>query len=60
MNRPDVLKAIHADTHYNRSWPDHPSNWGYNEGSAGAKKDIALLFPKFFKKASILFRAYSP
>ena len=27
-------------------------NWGYNEGPAGAQKDIALLFPKFFEKVS--------
>jgi serine carboxypeptidase-like clade 2 len=52
VNRPDVLKAIHADGHYSklRQWPKHPIGWSYNEGPAGAKKDIALLFPKFFEK----------
>eukprot|EP01059_Diplonema_ambulator_P034346 TRINITY_DN7634_c0_g1_i1.p1 TRINITY_DN7634_c0_g1~~TRINITY_DN7634_c0_g1_i1.p1 ORF type:complete len:471 (+),score=157.78 TRINITY_DN7634_c0_g1_i1:63-1475(+) len=49
MNRPDVLKAIHADVHYTRQWPDHPVGWYYNEGPDGAKKDIALLYPKFFQ-----------
>ena len=30
MNRPDVIKAIHADKHKDpaRRWPDHPKNWG--------------------------------
>lgn len=51
LNRPDVLRAIHADVHYTRTWPAHPKNWFYNEGVLGAKKDIALLFPKFFEKA---------
>lgn len=50
LNRKDVLKSIHADEHYTRKWPAHPANWNYNEGPAGAKKDIALLFPKFFAK----------
>ena len=50
LNRKDVLKAIHADTHYTREWPNHPENWYYNEGPLGAKKDIALLFPKFFSE----------
>ena len=29
MNRPDVIKAIHADKHKDpqRRWPDHPKNW---------------------------------
>ena len=50
LNRPDVQKAIHV-TGYTRTWPNHPPNWSYNEGVEGAKKDIALLFPKFFAKA---------
>eukprot|EP01064_Diplonema_japonicum_P039072 TRINITY_DN9702_c0_g5_i1.p1 TRINITY_DN9702_c0_g5~~TRINITY_DN9702_c0_g5_i1.p1 ORF type:complete len:464 (+),score=157.16 TRINITY_DN9702_c0_g5_i1:43-1434(+) len=50
MNRPDVLKAVHADVHYTRKWPNHPAGWYYNEGVEGAKKDIALLYPKFFSK----------
>lgn len=51
LNRPDVLKAIHADGHYTRTWPAHPDNWFYDQGPEGSKKDIALLFPKFFEKA---------
>lgn len=50
LNKKDVLKAIHADAHYTRPWPMHPLGWQYNEGPEGAKKDIALLFPKFFEK----------
>ena len=48
LNKPEVLAAIHADKHYTRKWPNHPIGWSYNEGPEGAKKDIALLFPKFF------------
>merc|ERR1711865_631651 len=48
MNKPEVLKAIHADGH-TRRWPAHPLGWHYDDGPAGAKKDIALLFPHFFE-----------
>eukprot|EP00466_Bigelowiella_natans_P007458 jgi/Bigna1/92838/estExt_fgenesh1_pm.C_800008 len=34
-----------------RHWPSLPDNWQYNQGSAGEKKNIANLFPKFFAKA---------
>lgn len=51
LNRPDVKAAIHVDSHFTRTWPNHPPGWYYNEGPEGAKKDIALLFPKFFDKA---------
>lgn len=50
LNKPEVLKAIHADTHYTRKWPNHPSGWSYDQGTEGEKKDIALIFPKFFEK----------
>eukprot|EP01060_Flectonema_neradi_P026925 TRINITY_DN36569_c0_g1_i1.p1 TRINITY_DN36569_c0_g1~~TRINITY_DN36569_c0_g1_i1.p1 ORF type:complete len:467 (+),score=100.95 TRINITY_DN36569_c0_g1_i1:72-1472(+) len=50
INQPDVLKAIHADTHYTRKWPNHPIGWSYNDGPAGEKNDIATLFPNFFEK----------
>jgi len=50
LNRQDVLAAIHASDHYSRQWPEHPEGWNYNEGPEGAKKNIALLFPKFFEK----------
>eukprot|EP00656_Telonema_subtile_P042700 TRINITY_DN4850_c0_g1_i2.p1 TRINITY_DN4850_c0_g1~~TRINITY_DN4850_c0_g1_i2.p1 ORF type:complete len:483 (-),score=87.57 TRINITY_DN4850_c0_g1_i2:257-1705(-) len=50
LNRKDVLAAIHADAHYTRTWPAHPQGWEYNDGVEGAKKDIALLFPKFFER----------
>ena len=33
-----------------RRRPAHPNGWNYNQGSAGEKNDIALLFPKFFSK----------
>jgi carboxypeptidase C (cathepsin A) len=52
MNQPAVLKAIHADKGDGRKWPEHPRGWKYDEGPAGAKNDIALLFPHFFEKAA--------
>ncbi|KAJ9436843.1 Serine carboxypeptidase 24 [Diplonema papillatum] len=48
MNRPDVMKAIHADKYATRIWPSLPSGWSYNQGFLGEKNDIALLYPKFF------------
>merc|ERR1711907_874474 len=45
LNRQDVLKAIHADSHYTRKWPEHPPLWSYNEGPAGAKKKYRPLVP---------------
>lgn len=50
LNEPEVLKAIHVDKHYTRHWPSDAKGWYYNEGPEGAKKDIALIFPKFFEK----------
>ena len=47
MTRPDVLKAIHADSHPNPRWPSDQPGWAYGN----EKEDIALLFPKFFKMA---------
>ena len=47
MNNPAVIKALHAENHYNREWPSHPPNWSYGD----EKADIALIFPEFFKKA---------
>ena len=35
-------QALHVDSHYTRTWPQHPSNWEYGSELA----DIALLFPK--------------
>lgn len=46
MNKAEVLKAIHADSHYTREWPRHPTGWKYGSELA----DIALLFPGFFEK----------
>eukprot|EP00483_Globobulimina_turgida_P003682 UN03688 len=46
MNREDVLKAIHAFDHYNRTYPDAPSNWFY----ADNRQNMALLFPYFFEQ----------
>jgi len=54
INDPEVLTAIHAlksGEALKRQWPSTPDNWGYNQGSAGEKKNIATLFPKFFAKA---------
>jgi len=51
LNRDDVKAAIHVGSNFTRQWPNHPEGWYYNEGPEGAKKDIALLFPKFFEKA---------
>ena len=31
MTRPDVLKAIHADTHPNPSWPRDRPGWRYGK-----------------------------
>eukprot|EP01084_Bolivina_argentea_P250265 419247_1 len=45
MNGNDVLKAIHADSHYTKKWPSKPSGWHYGSERA----DIALLFPNFFQ-----------
>jgi len=47
LNNPDVIKAIHADKHYERKWPRHPTGWRYGD----EKQNIALIFPKFFEKA---------
>ncbi|ETO24192.1 hypothetical protein RFI_12965 [Reticulomyxa filosa] len=47
MNRPDVLAAIHANTHYTRPWPSHPPGWQYGSELA----DINLIYPEFFSKA---------
>ena len=47
MNRPDVVAALHASKHYERTWPKHPDNWSYGDERA----DIALLFPGFFEAA---------
>ena len=46
MNKEQVLKAIHADSHYTREWPRHPTGWRYGSET----EDIALLFPGFFEK----------
>ncbi len=51
INQPNVLAAINAKANPDRKWPGHPSNWGYNQGVEGEKKNIALLFPKFFAGA---------
>eukprot|EP01061_Rhynchopus_euleeides_P003466 TRINITY_DN12714_c0_g1_i1.p1 TRINITY_DN12714_c0_g1~~TRINITY_DN12714_c0_g1_i1.p1 ORF type:complete len:473 (+),score=213.43 TRINITY_DN12714_c0_g1_i1:37-1455(+) len=50
MNTDEVLKAIHVDTKVTRKWPNNAPGWNYNEGVEGAKKDIALIYPKFFEK----------
>ena len=34
MKRPDVLKAIHADTHPNPNWPRDRPGWRYGKGYA--------------------------
>lgn len=46
MNRPDVIKAVHADAHYERKWPNTPANWKYGSEMA----DISLLFPQVGEK----------
>ena len=46
MNRMDVLKAIHADSHYTRAWPSKPPLWHYGS----EKADTVLLFPGFLKE----------
>lgn len=52
MNRADVLAAVHVPAaKVTRKWPSTPRGWHYNQGVAGEKKDIALLFPEFFAKA---------
>lgn len=53
MNRADVLKALNVnpDRPQQWRWPGDAPGWEYNEGPLGAKKDISLLFPKFFAKA---------
>ena len=50
MNNKEVQAAIHVAGNVTREWPNTPPNWSYNQGTAGEKKDIALLFPKFFKE----------
>jgi len=50
INSPEVMKALHIDT-TDRTWPQTPREWSYNQGSAGEKKDIRQLFPRFFKEA---------
>ena len=53
MNRADVLEALHVDPKRAQQWPwpgDAPG-WSYNQGVAGEKNDIALLFPTFFAQA---------
>jgi len=54
MQRKDVLKAIHVNANRAQQWdwPGDAPGWNYNTGPDGAKKDIALLFPKFFAQVS--------
>jgi len=47
MNRKDVIKALHAEKHYNRAWPNPPSVWKYGDETA----HITKLFPLFFEAA---------
>lgn len=51
MNRAEVTDALHVKSGWvNRTWPSHPHGWSYNQGSAGAKKDMKTVFPRFFKE----------
>ena len=48
MNNPDVIKAIHADSHvWQWPGPNPDINWTYGSEMA----EINLLFPKFFAAA---------
>lgn len=47
MRKPEVLKALHAETHPNPNWPEARSGWQYGD----EKANIMLLFPKFRRLA---------
>jgi len=47
MNSQSVLVAIHAISHYTRTWPNHPANWTYGSELA----DVNLIYPEFFDDA---------
>jgi hypothetical protein len=52
MTRADVLAAVHVPAAKSSGrWPGTAAGWSYNQGVEGEKKDIALLFPRFFKEA---------